>query len=154
MVNKVTFVDFRGRLELLPPWIGPWNKIIWKSKLKWYHWCKKGKVKASGEDLERVQKIPFRMKFLNSLFLVHCLLQCYANNLRIVYVDSLLYHSERVQQVKFHGHSSQKPSLSPKIKSRLLIYCQSYWVVYHKCLWWLIQLSDFLKNLTVLSFIS
>jgi len=46
------------------------------------------------------------MKIENPQFL--CTTFCYANNLRIVYVERLLYHSRKVYQAKCHGHSSQK----------------------------------------------
>ena len=44
----------------------------------------------------------------------------------------LWYHSGKVYQVKFHGHSSQMFLISLEIRNMLVIYYQSFWVVHHK----------------------
>jgi len=50
------------------------------------------------------------MKILKPLF--WCFAFYYANNLRIVHAKHLLYHIDRVCQVKFHDHSNQMPLIS------------------------------------------
>jgi len=57
---------------------------------------------------------------LNAPILVHCILLCkkFENSLW----KDLLYHSDKVYQVKFHGHRSQMLLIGLEIRSMLLIY--------------------------------
>jgi len=60
------------------------------------------------------------------MHLFWCIAFYYAKNLRILYAKHLLYHSDRVYQVKFHGHNSQKLLIGVEIRDMLLIYYQSF----------------------------
>jgi len=67
---------------------------------------------------------------LNAPILVHSILLC--KQLRVVYDKHVLYHSDKVYQIKFHGYSSQMLLIGLEIGNMLLIYYQSFWAVRHK----------------------
>jgi len=51
------------------------------------------------------------------MLLFLCIAFYYVRNSKIVYEKHLLYHSDKVYQVKFHGHSSQMLLMSLEIRA-------------------------------------
>jgi len=54
----------------------------------------------------------------------HCILLC--NKCENGYEKHLLHHSDKIYQIKFHGHNSQMLLIGLKIGNVLLIYFQSF----------------------------